>query len=102
MVATFQAYGMTLDHLPPPSPAPLSPAPLGASPTGPLLMPPINHLDMNSIAEIQDKREQEVLGKYQPTTQPRDGRQLHNQESAAARVLRTYTFEMVFPVRYWN
>ena len=52
---------------------------------------PINYLDMTSIAEIQDKKEREVLKKYQSTEQPQDTAPLQHEESTAARVLqRTY------------
>ena len=51
----------------------------------------INYLDMTSIAEIQDKKEREVLKKYQSTEQPQDTAPLQHEESTAARVLqRTY------------
>lgn len=46
---------------------------------------------MNSVAEIQDKKEGEILEKYQSAKHSQDDLQLHHKESAAARVLqRTY------------
>ena len=66
-----------------------------AKPSQPRSAPNIPHYqsinEMNSIAEIQDEKEREILKKYQSTNQTQDGRQLQHQESAAARVLqRTY------------
>ena len=53
--------------------------------------PSTTYLDMTSIAEIQDKKEREVLKKYQSTEQPQDTAPLQHEESTAARVLqRTY------------